>query len=259
MQRVGIDLDGVLANYNEAAYAELSKLTNTTPNIEWNTQPTMWHWPEHYFDPLVVKEFRNGVQEGIGGWRFWGSFGVYPEARAFINRMKVGVIAGDVEPWFITTRPKGVRRTTQEWLKARFHIETPNLILTHEKGAAAKCLELDIMVDDKPENLIDVLAARGTKCRCYLLTRPWNKSFTHSYITRVDSLEQVTLDAQAISNSREETPAVSGEDSQAEAPSVHFFTGARCVAKLSSECSNEGRDSGFGTVHSSFETNRCNS
>jgi len=77
------------------------------------------------------------------------------------------------EVFFITRRPETAgetaQRQTQRWLAAQ-GFELPSVIVAREsRGKLAAALELDILVDDTPQNGVDVVA--DAKTRVILVSR----------------------------------------------------------------------------------------
>jgi hypothetical protein len=62
---------------------------------------------------------------------------------------------------FITSRPKSagrtVQRQSQRWLQ-KMGFPMPSLYVVHgSRGLIAKALQIDVVVDDRPENCLDVV------------------------------------------------------------------------------------------------------
>jgi uncharacterized HAD superfamily protein len=76
------------------------------------------------------------------------------------------------------------------WLGAH-GMQNPTVIISNDKGPIAKGLNLDIFIDDKPENIIDVVTA-APKCKCYIINKPYNQTFIDANLCeRVNNVQEV--------------------------------------------------------------------
>jgi hypothetical protein len=184
--RIAFDLDGVLADM-EAELVRQAKLlfgdsvaapvpaiadteSATDAAIEPDAEPA-----EN--TPTVLKLRMTGRQqrrlwkhvESIDG--FWETLDeIEPGA---ISRIAALAAVRRWEVIFLTKRPEGAGRTpqlqTQRWLAAK-GFELPSVFVVQgSRGRIAASLDLDIVVDDRPENCLDVVV--DSKARAILVWR----------------------------------------------------------------------------------------
>ena len=172
MARIGIDLDGCLANFNDAYTALLTKESG----VEF--PPTSDEWPtEWYYDRPegVSAAHRSAAWEVIKSTDFWGRLTPLEGALDSLQRLNILRATGH-DIYFITSRPgKMAKFYTEEWLRLS-GMQNPTVLIASNKGPVAQGLELDVFVDDKPENLNDVAEARA-EVRAYLVDRPYNRTY----------------------------------------------------------------------------------
>lgn len=182
------DIDGCLADFNNA----FRNLTKTELGIELpeitNEYPKIWNWPT---DPLLPRPLTKAeyshMWQVVGDGDFWETLGTYPETASCITLLRELRGEGD-GIYFITSRPgKYAKHLTEFWLDAQ-GFECPTVLLSTQKGPVCVGLEIDIFVDDRPENCQDVLAFCGNSTQVFLLDRPYNREFDHPRISRVMSL-----------------------------------------------------------------------
>lgn len=190
--RIGLDIDGCLADFNKG----FAKLLEQTANVKLpevnQLWPDMWEWTEFLHGHGVTTEHQ------LTSWRlvndaeqhFWSMLDPYPEAVDIAETIQL--LDNEHDIYFVTSRPgKGAKMQTECWLE-ELGVPHPTVLISHSKGYIAKGLELDVFVDDKPDNLHDVIKACGLGVKCYLVNRPWNTNvFVNRYITKVSSMLEV--------------------------------------------------------------------
>jgi len=180
--RVGIDLDGTLADLS-SAYRDV-ELT------------LFGRSPSHASGAVGDEEVEEGEQEqaleGKAAVRaarhqarerdlIWESIRQTEDFWLSLRSLEPGVVRRihevslkhGWEIFFITQRPKTtgqtVQRQTQQWLM-REGFEAPSVLtLSGGRGRAAAALELDVLLDDYPKNCVDVVSE--SKCRPMLILR----------------------------------------------------------------------------------------
>lgn len=188
--RLGVDIDGVLANYDQAYYnwmlAHQGELvdpmyTEFVPGRD----PVQWAWEPLYGFTKATKRAFWDYACGRDGRSFWYNL---PE----INPTNTQLFADGehVETYYITSRPTAVREVTQQWLTDRGYTGQLLIAKSGTKGHIVQALGLHAMIDDKPENLVDVLAACGRNTVPLLVDQPWNNNWNHPYVTRVASVAE---------------------------------------------------------------------
>lgn len=179
-----LDLDGLYSDFNTAYRQLIGEQTGKwLPEIS-NVYPTKWNYHE---DAGLTKEELEGVWNTIKNTDFWETLKPYPEAASSLTLLRELRGEGD-NIYFITSRPgKYAKHLTEFWLDAQ-GFECPTVLLSTQKGPVCVGLEIDIFVDDRPENCQDVMAFCGSSTKVFLLDRPYNREFDHPRISRVMSL-----------------------------------------------------------------------
>lgn len=192
--RVGVDIDGVLARFNESYATLATSLTGFTfPPIDDIHYPNTWHWDKA--QGMLSKDVSKVWQHIKISPRFWQDLKPYAEAPVFLNMLSSKRYLKEWEIYFITTRMgRLVKQQTEDWLE-EYGFKNPTVIISRLKGQIAEGLELTHFIDDKPSNCHDVMS-RSAETKVYLLDRPWNKA--EEDVFRINSinefLEQVSLD-----------------------------------------------------------------
>lgn len=187
MSRLGIDVDGCLANFCKG-YAELLKDVDGDDKLpadykEAGWKPPTWYWDEYYgYSSEVSKEcWRRIKADPI----FW--FKLAPLAGAGEFLAKLNEAPGLDAVYFITDRPGvATQLQTQLWLGEQGY-SGPNVIVSGKKGDLCQILGIDYYIDDKRENVEDV-RAKSPDTVVYTLTTPYNEEFTLP--NRLSNLEE---------------------------------------------------------------------
>lgn len=186
-----LDFDGVLADLDTPFVRSVNEKFGTDYRSE---EVDNWHfWREQ------GKEIADFVWKDCFGseeW-FYRNVGPYPgvlEALAdLLSDSATEYVA------IITARQRDQGRWIKEWL---FDFSTPLLPLGdipvftvgHEpKIETCKRLDLNIIVDDKPDNLRGFNPLRTS---LFLVTRPWNANYPQApFVRRVDGLQEAINEA----------------------------------------------------------------
>lgn len=182
-QVIGIDLDGVLANFNAAYRARLISVTGRDlipfeVCRGWTSAetPPTWNYAPYYgYTP----------EEDADTWRsirtdptFWQNLRGLPGALEMLNGLAArltGLYDPIPEVYFITTRPGiDVKGQSESWLM-NAGIDIPTVLITRgEKGDLARGLGLTHFLDDKPENCLSVKTL-STTTETFLLACRYNE------------------------------------------------------------------------------------
>ncbi len=162
--RLGIDIDGCLANFNKG-YRDLFIKITGVDGFRGETDPPCWNYHQHYgYSDAEFTEVWKRIAESD---TFWADLDPLPGAESFLRWLYWRQSTADV--YFITQRlGQNVKHQTERWLT---HVGFPHptvLIAPGSKGDIADGLKLTHVLDDKPENLF-VLPANVR--RCLKLTR----------------------------------------------------------------------------------------
>lgn len=201
--KVGIDIDGVLADFN-AAY--IQRVIDVTGHDLFPPRPfdiLTWNYPESYgYTGAEIKAVWASIMLDAN---FWYNLAEYETTSEDIKALISLMVSGN-DVYFVTARPGIVAKMqTELWLRNIISAltlapVTATVLITSHKGLAARTLELDAYIDDRWENAIDVAAIieHGnpigiSKTRTFLLSRTWNTEYdVRSYgITRVSSVEDM--------------------------------------------------------------------
>lgn len=190
---IGVDLDGVLANFNAAYRTKLIEVTgrDLIPEQDCSgntveTTPPCWYYPvDHY--GYTKDEDKATWKAIVESPDFWRSIRPYPETFDFLCGL------GDNEVYFITTRPGATAHSQSvEWLE-RLGEPTPNVIIARgSKGDIAKGIGLTHFIDDKPENCWDVYM-ESPDTKIFMPRTRYNQHHANSEgITCIDNILQFT-------------------------------------------------------------------
>lgn len=190
--RIGIDVDGVLADFNRP-YVDVLCERAGQPRYEYDPTryPNRWAYEDDIVPPAVTKQFwkdqRNWNNATIEVEGFWSSL---PTLASHEDRCAIRRMAWEHDLFFISNRPLHLRDVTEEWIQENICLMHPLVMHSRAKGAMAVGLDLHAMIDDKPKNLHEIMSACGTSCVPILLDQPWNKEEQSPYIIRVGSLRE---------------------------------------------------------------------
>jgi len=179
--RIAFDLDGVLADMESELVRQAEALfgETITRRLQETTDKPSENAVEKAPDnvpPLFKLNLSQREQRKL--WRHIESIENFWESLAEIEQGSVARLASIATrtPWeviFLTKRPEGAgataQRQTQLWLASRgFHLPSV-YVVQGSRGRIAAALGLDVIVDDRPENCLDV--AVESKARAILIWR----------------------------------------------------------------------------------------
>ncbi|MDA2978454.1 MAG: hypothetical protein O3B42_01635 [Actinomycetota bacterium] len=158
--RLGIDLDGVVADFNAgwmSRYNAEHGTSLTTDQVdhwdamvdltEFSSDTEFWEWA------------RNGDRPGL-----FRHLPVFPDALPALNRL-----ASEHTIVIITTKPRWAVHETYAWLSDN-RIPTREVHITRTKWT----VDCDIYLDDGPHNLEALVGKRPDRATCRFV-RPWNQ------------------------------------------------------------------------------------
>lgn len=169
--RIGLDVDGVLANFYAAYEALTIKVDgrNLFGKKRWpNALPEVWDWPEAAgYSAETMKQVWKEIKESE---TFWLRLSKLEHVN--LKRIEEGHILH-----FITDRPgETALWLTNRWLNCMYGVSDPDVRISSRertKGDYCRNLDLDIYADDKLENILDV-QEKSPATRAYLILRPYN-------------------------------------------------------------------------------------
>ena len=182
--RVGFDLDGVLADLNGALVRHARMMfpesdLQTTPQVVDASPPSdapdaADREPGEVSPSSLALTSRQERQ-------LWAEVKRTPNFWEALDETEPGIVkrlaeTARAERWeviFLTSRPKSdgdiVQIQSQRWLRAK-GFEMPSVfVVSTSRGKIAASLELDVVVDDRPENCLDI--AIDSKARGILIWR----------------------------------------------------------------------------------------
>jgi len=200
--RVGIDLDGVLAQFDAPALELMRQIQPTgIADVVFDdiTHPDTWGWPAKYgVTPATSREFWKRVC--TSDTAFWNRLPVTSEVDMSLKRLLDGP---DIQTYYVTSRPFAAIAATQSWLDRFGFKGTLIVVKSGTKGHVVNALGLHALIDDKMENLTDVLESCKRSCVPILLSKPWNKNDIHPYIQTVTTVrEGLAVAEQAVRDAR---------------------------------------------------------
>jgi len=158
--RIAFDLDGVLADMDGALRREASRLGigSEEATVQGKTAPSDDSAPS-------IASMSDREQQSL--WaavrqieNFWVTLDELEPGS--VRRLDALAAARRWEVLFITTRPptagETVQRQSQRWLERSGFCLPSVYVISGSRGKVASALDLDIVVDDRPENCIDVKA-----------------------------------------------------------------------------------------------------
>ncbi len=168
--RIGVDIDGVLADFNSAFIHRCIEVTGVDLFPVRPFDIPCWNYPEHYgYTAAQVSAVWADIKADPN---FWYDLMEYPQTISMLAVLRDLEDAG-AEIYFITARPgTEVKRQTEEWLLNMGFFE-PTVLISSAKGMCARALNLTHYIDDRWENVVDVRNFNPTT-KVSLLTQPWN-------------------------------------------------------------------------------------
>jgi len=176
---VGIDLDGILASFNEE-FLRLSRKLLGKPQkgfVVTNFEYSKCGWTTKEVD-RIFSHIRHTED-------FWKTLEKRPKTSELTKQAK------RLEYFFITNRMSTdglpVAYQTEDWLRQKYGLLDPYVIVTKKKGEVAKDLDLDYFLDDRFENCLEVKKALPN-CEVSVLTATYNTQYSDPKIHRVEEV-----------------------------------------------------------------------
>lgn len=193
-KRIGVDIDGVLANFCLAFMDLLVEVTGrdlVPESVKENTRTIpIWNWPAHY--GYTREEEQRAWDRVKESDEFWQTLKAMPGATELLDQLNH--VNGDV--YFVTSRlGNSAKRQTETWLRFYGAWEPTVLVNYGNKGKIAQGLQLTHFIDDNADNCKAVLA-EVPACSIYLLRCGYNAFYPEpgedSKIIVVESIDQFT-------------------------------------------------------------------
>lgn len=164
MRKIGLDIDGVLANFTDTYAALLTKLTGITfPKFskEW---PDVWYWDRKAgVEKTAEKEAWSQITSNE---KFWENLKPLPDTKEVLMELNHLVKQKQIQLYFLTNRPGDTAKLqTERWLY-ELGVDYPTVLMTSaDKAPVIYGLGLDFFIDDKLETINDtaaLVAAEGS-------------------------------------------------------------------------------------------------
>jgi 5'(3')-deoxyribonucleotidase len=190
--RIGIDVDGVLANFTKG-YAKVIRELSGRDLLtdEMIARPPSWYWDR---DAGYTKAEENAAWDFINDSpNFWSDLSPFPDAIKAISKLGF-----EHDVYFITTRTgQQPKHQTEEFLVDQIPY-LPTVLISPNKGPVALGLGLDLFIDDRDKNIIEVAQA-SPKTMCCVLDYPYNQDLPDlPNIHRVYSVLQALQETGAV-------------------------------------------------------------
>lgn len=178
--RIGIDVDGVLADFVSAyqpLFVEVTGRNKFEPGDIDN--PPSWNWPTDR--GYTAEETREVWKRIFADPEFWLNLHTIPHEVETLQHYYDHIVDAGHEVTFITNRA-GIapRLQTEQWLEEACGVFNPHVVIVGQgmKGHIAKAMELDCYVDDNYDNALDVILL--SKARTYLRDCAYNRGLMQS-------------------------------------------------------------------------------
>ncbi len=180
MKIVGVDIDGVLADFTKGARTLCKGLFGKPDD---SLIQTTWTFGSLGITPEEENIMWRAL-DSIPNW--WMKLETLPH-----TYMLEQVINERHRVAFITNRKDGagqpVDLQSAIWLKEKYNLRHANVVISDDKGPVAKGLKLDYYIDDRPKNVAEVVQTYP-RCQTFLLDATYNQEF--SYPHRVKSFNE---------------------------------------------------------------------
>lgn len=184
--KIGIDVDGCLADFNTDYIAHIVKTTGVDLFPPRPFDIPTWDYPAYYgyTKEQTAKAWGLVLEHEL----FWYSLVPYPGVIETLERLSRLRHQGH-DIYFITNRPGNrSKRQTESWLQS-FGYLGPTVLISADKAGCAHVLSLDAYVDDKWENAVGV--ERLGYVNTFLVDRPWNTKYHELQNTQISRVSSV--------------------------------------------------------------------
>jgi uncharacterized HAD superfamily protein len=181
--KIGIDIDGVLADFVTSYNALIRERTGIHIPPASDTYPDVW---EYDVAAGLTSEQLGMLWAEIRKGQFWATLHALPGAVEDLQRL--WELRRDHDIYFITSRPGlKAKRLTEQWLSWHGYPDATVLITkgAKEKALVAAGLELDVFVEDNATNLATIMNM-NPKLAPYLIDRPYNRGEQQRHLTGRD-------------------------------------------------------------------------
>lgn len=147
---IGVDIDGVLANFLQSAYETMRVMFNGRPD------PSLFQTSWAFSSLGITKEEENQLWKTIDVTENW-----WMNLDPLPNTNLLKPLCDTHRVIFITNRKDAnvgwpIEQQSSEWLRRNYQLFFPNVIISDNKGPIAQGLKLDYFIDDRPKNVMEV-------------------------------------------------------------------------------------------------------
>jgi 5'(3')-deoxyribonucleotidase len=191
--RIGLDLDGVVANWVGSVIENLNRYQRT--KLDPDFQPPSWDW----FKENLTKDQWNWMWRG-GCQGIFESIHPYPGAIKFVDDL---AHLGDII--VMTSRPKIVWDTTRRWWNQHFEPTTPAGFNFFYSGQAKHHVQVDVLIEDNPDYAEEYGQwDKNGDARVFLLDRAWNAGYNSYIVERMPNYEAIIIELERLKNEESE-------------------------------------------------------
>lgn len=188
--RIGCDIDGVLADFNQSFIRAI--IRHTGRNL-FADPPVLdcWDYPQKhgYTDAELDIVWTDYITTN-----FWWELTPYKDTLSSLRALR----QSRHEVYFVTARPTSAGLSvTRSWLQDVVGWDNWPMnfstLLSTQKGLCARALALDAFLDDNYDNCVDVYWTSPTT-QVFLFDRPWNRQYgpgNGSDFVRVGSVQEM--------------------------------------------------------------------
>jgi uncharacterized HAD superfamily protein len=182
---VGVDIDGVVADFNKE-FLRISRKLLGKP--EKGFKVTNFHYHKCGWTEAEANRVIKWMRHTPDFWTTLEPLDKISKLRKYENKLNLFYITARFSTDGLPTNYQ-----TEQWLRERLGLSEPYAIVSEKKGDEAVALDLDYYLDDRDINCVDV-ADKLPSCKTYILTQPWNEKFTDKRIKRVASVNEFIED-----------------------------------------------------------------
>jgi len=194
-KRIVIDIDGVLSEFNQGFRDLLIAEGADVPAFD---QPRVWNWPKQF---ATNKQINRAWRRIDNDPAWWFSRPPHDDVTGMVASL-LASLAKDHEVSFVTNRRNG-RDWAVKWFLMNFPgVPNPQVTLSvTDKGPVLYGMQPDIIIEDKPDNLLDYLVEctvrKSKPAVCILVDRPYNQGLWNG-VDRVPDTETALLLARSL-------------------------------------------------------------